>query len=571
MRTLFKTLYLSFCLSLVLFVFYNLYFAGKIIPGLKIGKIKITNDAKVFYKEFSSESQRVNVDVVFEYKGQKFVISGKEVDLEYNASLTTLKLIKIGRTGNIFIDSRDKLAALIKGLDVSPVYKFDSNLLAKKISEIEGNVNNFKMEPRYVILGDGTLIVTDSEEGAKLNNRKIMAEIVSAFDSIQSKNFLLPVDLMTPKFTKEELQTVFSDVYQIISYSPIVKFEDKTWTYTKEELLSFLSFKKENGSVRVYASKLATTKLVDELSLNIETQARGEVFKASGGRVIEFRPKSDGRRLDKEKFRRDFSRALLTQDKEVILSVSELKAPGDTNKYGIYALLGEGVSYFSHSIPGRIKNLSLASSRASGVLVPPGEIYSFNKSVGDISGKTGYDVAYIIKDGRTVLGEGGGVCQSSTTLFRAVLNAGLPVIKRTAHAYRVSYYEENSPAGLDATVFQPSVDFQFRNNTSAYVLVQSEVDLSKNMLVFRIYGTPDGRKVEITEPVITNVTPPPNPVYEEDSNLRKGVIYQIDFPAWGATVSFERKVTRNGEVILEDKYVSNYQPWRAVYVKGTKK
>ncbi|MBI4091479.1 VanW family protein, partial [candidate division WWE3 bacterium] len=296
----------------------------------------------------------------------------------------------------------------------------------------------------------------------------------------------------------------------------------------------------------------------------------GEVFTVNGGKVVEFRSKTDGRQLDKEKFVKDFSRALLSGSKEVLLLVEEVRAPGDVNKYGIYALLGEGVSYFTGSIPARIKNLTLAAERSSGVLLAPGEIYSFNKSVGDISKETGYDYAYIIENGRTVLGEGGGVCQTSTTLFRAALNAGLPIVKRSAHAYRVQYYEIKSEVGLDATVYNPTVDLQFKNDTPGYILVQADWDLNQQMLRFRIYGTPDGRVVELSKPVITNVSPPPDPVYQDDPELKKGVVKQIDFPAWGAQASVTRIVKRGEEVLREETFVSRYQPWRAVFLKGTK-
>ena len=237
--------------------------------------------------------------------------------------------------------------------------------------------------------------------------------------------------------------------------------------------------------------------------------------------------------------------------------------------YGIFALLGEGKSKFTGSIPGRINNLTLAAQRTSGVLVPPGDIYSFNASIGEISAATGYDTAYIISNGRTVLGEGGGVCQTSTTLFRAILNAGLPIVERHPHAYRVGYYEIDSPVGIDASVYQPSLDLRFKNDTPNYVLIEAVWDLQEQSLTFRIYGTPDGRKVEMTEPVVIGQSAPPTPLYENDASLPKGTTWQVDFAAWGAQVSFKRTVTKGGKILYEDIFTSSYQPWRAIYKVGT--
>ena len=240
------------------------------------------------------------------------------------------------------------------------------------------------------------------------------------------------------------------------------------------------------------------------------------------------------------------------------------------NKLGIKELIGQGNSLFYDSIPGRIFNINLAASRLNGILVAPGDTFSFDQALGDISAFSGYKQAYIIQNGKTVLGDGGGVCQVSTTLFRAILNAGLPVVERHAHAYRVGYYEEDSPPGIDATVYSPTVDLKFKNDTGNWILIQSTVDLDNYALNFSLYGTSDGRTVTMTTPVVTNQTPAPPPLYQDDPDLPVGTIQQTDFAAAGADVYFTRTVSKNGQVIISDKFVSDYQPWQAVYLRGTK-
>src|SRR6185369_9618298 len=119
-------------------------------------------------------------------------------------------------------------------------------------------------------------------------------------------------------------------------------------------------------------------------------------------------------------------------------------------------------------------------------------------------------------------GDGGGVCQVSTTLFRAALNAGLPIVERHAHAYRVGYYEEDSPPGFDATVYVPSVDLKFKNDTDHYLLIQTVIDPQELRLTFNLYGTKDDRKVTVTTPVVTNFRPAPADLYQDDPTLPKG-------------------------------------------------
>lgn len=145
----------------------------------------------------------------------------------------------------------------------------------------------------------------------------------------------------------------------------------------------------------------------------------------------------------------------------------------------------------------------------------------------------------------------------------------MPIIERNPHAYRVSYYENDSKPGFDATVFAPNVDLKIKNNTPAYILIQTEVDKEKNLLFFKLYGKKDNRKVEISPVSLWDVNPPPSPLYQEDPTLKKGVIKQIDFPAWGAKTNFHYKVIKDGKTIFEKDFFSSYRPWQAVYLVGT--
>jgi len=320
--------------------------------------------------------------------------------------------------------------------------------------------------------------------------------------------------------------------------------------------------------------------LLKPISQKIEKKPVNAIFKFENNRVTTFQPSENGQTLDTDLLNRQMLALIpkitagqTLQTQAITLPIKILTPEITTekvNNMGIKELIGTGNSYFYHSIPGRIHNVALATSRISGALIAPGETFSFDKTLGDVSAFTGYQQAYVIQNGKTVLGDGGGVCQVSTTFFRALLSAGLPIVERHAHAYRVGYYEENGyPPGIDATVFVPSVDLKFLNDTGHYILVQSKIDLDNLYLEFDLYGTSDGRTVSMTTPVVTNQVAPPPDLYQDDPTLPAGQIKQTDFAAWGADVSFTRTVTRNGKVIISDKYISNYQPWQAIYLRGT--
>lgn len=312
----------------------------------------------------------------------------------------------------------------------------------------------------------------------------------------------------------------------------------------------------------------------------IDIPAQDALFNFSSGRVTAFKLSSTGRALNKKEAEKLFNYflPLAIEKKEfnliITLPVYEVKpkvAIEEVNNLGIKELIGRGASRFTGSIQNRIDNITLAAKTLNGVLISPGEEFSFNKALGDVSSKTGYKPAYVIKERRTVLDDGGGVCQVSTTLFRAALNTGLPITERRAHAYRVGYYEQGPPGvGFDATVYPPSPDLKFKNDFESYLLIQSFVNYQTSTLTFELYGTADGRSVEITKPIIKNQVPALPDLYLDEPTLPKDQVKQIDWSAWGADVSFIRTVVRNGETIISETISSHYQPWQAIYLRGTR-
>lgn len=303
------------------------------------------------------------------------------------------------------------------------------------------------------------------------------------------------------------------------------------------------------------------------------------VFEMKNNRVVAFRPSEQGKTVDVARA----EQMILGHVSDILLDNTayftfdlpiQTKEPTvpleSTNTMGIKEHIGQGVSHFRGSIANRVHNITLSASRIDGTIIPKGGVFSFNDAVGDVSKLTGYKEAYIIKDGKTILGDGGGVCQVSSTLFRAILNTGLPVVERHAHSYRVSYYEQASHPGFDATVYAPSYDLKFKNDTNHAVLIEAYADIANATLTFDFYGTSDGREVSITSPVVTNQTPPPPDLYQDDPTLPVGTVKQADFKAAGATVKFSRTVKGNGEVLFTDSYTSNYRPWQAVYLRGTR-
>jgi vancomycin resistance protein YoaR len=246
----------------------------------------------------------------------------------------------------------------------------------------------------------------------------------------------------------------------------------------------------------------------------------------NNGSVSAFSLSRDGYEIDGEKSFESIEKTLLENPttKDIKLETSPLKAEvasSNLDKYGIKELIGEGVSNFAGSPKNRIHNINVGASRFNGVLIKPGEEFSFIKTLGPVDASTGYLPELVIKTDKTVPEFGGGMCQVSTTMFRAALNSGLKITARTNHAYPVSYY---NPQGLDATVYIPKPDLTFVNDTPNYILVETRI--AGTQLFFDFYGTSDGRQVKIVGPKVlerggdgsmkTTVT---QEIYDKDGNL----------------------------------------------------
>ncbi|MBD3279503.1 MAG: hypothetical protein GF390_02200, partial [Candidatus Pacebacteria bacterium] len=269
---------------------------------------------------------------------------------------------------------------------------------------------------------------------------------------------------------------------------------------------------------------------------------------------------ADSQTLDQQEPYR-YELAVKTTDPQITLA--------DTNNLGISELIGFGDSYYYHSIPSRIHNVAVAANKLDLAIIKPGAEFSVNRAVGEVSSSTGFKPAYIIQGGATVLAEGGGVCQISTTTFRAALDAGLPITRRLPHSYRVSYYEYNQKPGVDATVYAGDTDLRFINDTDHHILVHTTTDSQNLYMTVELYGTSDGRTTEIVDHQVWGYRPPPPPVYIPDPSLPPGAKKQIDWAASGISASFVNVVKdKNGNIIRKDKYTSTYQPWSAKYLVG---
>jgi vancomycin resistance protein YoaR len=235
----------------------------------------------------------------------------------------------------------------------------------------------------------------------------------------------------------------------------------------------------------------------------------------------------------------------------------------------ISELVSESTTWFYGSASERKHNIARAASNFYGIVVAPGEEFSFNDYLGDISAEQGYETGLIIYGGRTIEGVGGGVCQVSTTAFQAAFWGGFPIVERWEHGYQVGYYDDGEGPGMDATVYSPLVDLRFINDTPHYLLIENYYNEASSSLTFKFYSTSMGRTVVKEGPFIDNVTPIKPDMWELNEELEQGEIEQVDWAVEGADVAIERIVYNlYGDLLRQDTFISHYIPWQNIYQYG---
>lgn len=228
--------------------------------------------------------------------------------------------------------------------------------------------------------------------------------------------------------------------------------------------------------------------------------------------------------------------------------------------------LGYSTTYYRGSSTERVNNIKRAADRFRGITVKAGTTFSFNANVGDVSEEAGFDDGYAIVNGKLEKVVGGGLCQVSTTMYRAVFNAGMPIVNRVGHTYVVYYYE--NILGFDATVFIPDVDFRWKNDLKSDIFMWTDTDTSSGRVTFSLWGYGDGRSAKMEGPTIDNEVEPGKPVWQYDKTMARGAVEQLVHGRSGMDVTMYRVVTKANGSSTREKFFTKYLPWEDFFLYG---
>jgi len=566
----------------------QVWMSGKIAPGVTISGIEIggltPDEATMLINENITYPQ--DGKIVLRDGDQTWLLSPAQLGMFIDPESTVSQAFEIGRDGNLISRLSEQWETWQNGKTISPNFVFDQRVAYMQVQQIATLIDAPVIEAELALNGT-EVTVRKGQIGRIVNIDQTIEKIALLLPNLQNGVVDIEIEEIPPYILDVEEQATLAK--KILSQPLVLTAENaegSPWEFDGATLAENLRIERiineENSYYQVGINsdflKTFLVNIASELRLNPK-DAR-YIFNDETRELEVIESAIVGRELNIEESIKLIQETIVTESSHEIPLVFDINKPILTNEVkgadlGVTELIHEEVSYFYGSDADRVQNIKVSSAQFHGVMVAPGATFSMAEALGDISLENGYAEALIIAGGQTIQGVGGGVCQVSTTLFRAAFFSGFPIVERYPHAYRVSYYEkvagnriDQRLAGLDATVFVPIVDFKFTNDTDHWLLMETYVNPSYSSIVWKFYSTSDGREVDWSTTGVTNVVEAPKPKYVENPELNEGVIKQVDWAAEGADVTVSRTVTRNGEVINSDTIFTRYRPWQAVYEYG---
>lgn len=525
--------------------------------------------------------------IVLKAGEQTWMVTPSQLGISLDAESSADNALLIGRTGSLFTRVTDTFASVFFGFSASPTFLFNEETAVQYLATLAQQINQ-PVKNAGLKIESSDVVITNGQPGRVLDIAASLESLSIQLQTMQDGMVELTVAEEQPEIL--DLSQQGEQVKEILSKTLTLKLPADAsnpvgpWKIAPVDLAKMLTFIEESdGDVKKVTIAINRPMMIAYLQ-SIESEVTLDaanarfIFNDDTHQLELYKAAVIGRALDIETSISTINDALLAGEHNATLNLT-LTQPQVTDsttaaELGITELIVSETTYFRGSSDERVQNITAGAEKFKGLLIAPGQEVSMSDILGDISLDNGFAEAPIIVGDETIQGVGGGICQVSTTLFRTALYAGFPITERHAHSYRVGYYEQTASghssalAGMDATVFVPLVDFKFVNDTQYWLLMETWINTSNYSLTWKFYSTSDGRQVSTTTPEISDVVEPGDTLYVENPDLAAGQKKQTEYAAEGAIVTFERTVTRNGEVIIHDTFVTHYVPWQAVIQYG---
>ena len=586
---LFGSLVLGVLLFAAVLFAYENSFSGRIYRGVSIDTVSVGGLTPEEASDKLEKELRYPFEssFTFTYQDRRWQATPQQLGFHPQTSDMTGAAFAVGRSGGLLEQVTGQLAALLHGVRIQPVFLFDERVAFNFITKMSAEIDT-PMEDPSIILQGSEVVIVPGKTGLMLDRAMTMTLLQIYAQNLQSAEIELPVTVL------EATEANLGEQKQVLDN--LLSRDFTLYTNDERGVLSAGSIPAD-----VLAGMIDFEPVMNDTSLTIEMTPKMEPFYSRlleiGSNVYKeakdakfifddsrltlqlISPAETGKEIDIEASLENIVRSIRdgANQAEVVLNIIDPKVKGNetAEELGIRELVHTENTYFFYSDDERIQNIQVGAGKLNGILIAPGETFSMADAVGEVSKEAGYAESSVIFGSETIQDVGGGLCQVSTTLFRAAFNYGLEINERHAHGYRVYYYErlanrslDPGLAGLDAAVYLPTLDLKFTNDTPYWILMETEPDVNLFRLQWRFYSTDVNRYVEYTSSGLTNVEPEGDPVYNENPELPAGSIVQVDWGIDGADVTINRTVYQDGYIHIQDRFDTHYEAWSDIFEYG---
>lgn len=571
-----------------LLAFENSY-ENRIYPGVVIWGVDLSGKSPDEASEALAAAFPYPSQMAFRFRdpgtGQEWVATPAQLGVSLDAEASAARAYQVGRGGGAWNDLSVQADTYLYGQRLAPILVFDNSAAISFLENIALEVFQPVVDAGLVFAED-ELVSIPSQVGRQMNIADAYNQLAAPLGTLGGAEIDLLVDETLPVITDAmvaEIRTIAEQItdqpLSVYLAETVSEDDPPPQTLSREELANLLILELDDSAnpphYTIRVDEAALTDWLEPLAPLLETKARNArfIFNDDTEQLELLENSVPARQLNVAATVQQIMAQITTDERDVPLVIEWVRPLANEDataeELGITELVATGQTQFTGSSEVRVHNVATAAARFHGIVIGPGEVFSFNEHLGDVSLETGFEEGLIIFGGRTIKGVGGGVCQVSTTAFQAAFYAGFPVLERTPHGYRVAYYEYGEGPGMDATVFSPDVDLKFVNDTPYHLLIETYTNEEAQRLTFKFYSTSDGRTVEKADVQIYDEIPHPPDLYEEDPELEAGEIEKVDWAADGARVLIKRIVrSADGSILREDTFSSHYLPWQAVYHYG---
>jgi vancomycin resistance protein YoaR len=563
------TLLIGAGLVVVLALLVGLVFAGSrqelapgtYVAGVDVGGLPSQQAVTQLERAFAKvESERVT----FAAGDERFTFAANQLGVEPDWSGA---VAAAARAGDGFGPIRGfrRLHTRFFGAEVLPSVAVSDGALDYALERMAARIDRAPKNAALVRHGLRIESVPD-QVGSRLELEAAARVVVRALGSLErtEAQVSLPVANAEPKVTEEMLAPVARRARIAVSAPVILQGAKRQWRLRPARIAALLTLPSD-GAKRLAISgprAMAYFRALDRIVGNPPVDAR---FEASG-EGIQLLPSRNGTELDVAQTARAVLRAATSPTRRVARVAIVRAVPERTTKealaFGIDRRMGAYKTYNSGTWD-RIVNLRLGVSALDDTLVPPGGTFSLNEAIGERTEERGFRSAPVIIGTRYEEEVGGGTSQVATTAFNAAWESGLKIIERNPHSLYIDRYQ----LGRDATVYWPSLDLKFVNDTKTWVLVKGFVEADG--ISIAIYGGEE-RRVESSEGTrAVSGSPPVRRV--NDPTLAKGETVVEEYGTSPSRTSVERTVYgENGRVLYDETWTTSYRGETRVVRVGTK-